>query len=62
MFPQDGFCVYLNRDEDPKRSASRIVEDEREPTPFISLQDEQAHGSWIAYSNNDQFVYFKRCF
>ena len=37
-----------NRDEDPKRSASRIVEDKRGETTVYFPQDEEAHRSWIA--------------
>ena len=53
---QGGFIFTTNRDEDPKRSANRIVEDERGGSRVYFPQDEGAHGSWIAYSNNDQFV------
>ena len=51
-----GFVFTSNRDEDPKRSASRIVEDKRGETTVYFPQDEEAHGSWIAYSNQDQFI------
>ena len=51
-----GSVFTSNRDEDPKRSASKIVEDLRGELTIFFPQDEEAHGTWIAYSNHDQFV------
>ena len=52
----EGFVFTSNRDEDPKRSASRIVEDQRGELTIFFPQDVEAHGTWIAYSDDDQFV------
>lgn len=51
-----GFVFTSNRDEDPKRSANNVIEDQRGEKTVCFPQDEGASGSWFAYSNTDQFA------
>lgn len=52
----EGFVFTSNRDEDPKRSAHNIVEDQRGDISVYFTRDEGASGTWFAYSNADQFA------
>ena len=53
---EGGFVFTSNRDEDPKRSAQKIVEDKRGEVMLTFPQDEGAHGTWFAFSDADQFA------
>lgn len=52
----DGFIFTSNRDEDPKRSAKKIVKELRGDHKIYYPQDKKAKGTWIAFSDNDQFA------
>lgn len=51
-----GFVFTSNRDEDPQRSAQKIVEDKRGEVTLTFPQDEGAHGTWFSFSDADQFA------
>ena len=53
---KEGFVFTSNRDEDPRRAAHNIVEDQRGDRTVFFPQDEGASGTWFAYSNVDQFA------
>ena len=53
---KEGFVFTSNRDEDPKRAAHNIVEDQRGDIGVYFPRDEGASGTWFAYSNADQFA------
>lgn len=53
---KEGFVFTSNRDEDPKRAAHNIVEDQRGDISVYFPRDEGASGTWFAYSNADQFA------
>ena len=53
---KEGFVFTSNRDEDPRRAAHNIVEDQRGDRTVFFPQDEGASGTWFAYSNEDQFA------
>jgi hypothetical protein len=51
-----GFVFTTNRDEDPVRSANRLVESTLHGQTVYYPQDKTAKGSWIAFSDNNRFV------
>lgn len=53
---EGGFVFTSNRDEDPKRSAHKIIEDTRGEVTISFPQDDGAQGTWFAFSNKDQFA------
>ena len=53
---KEGFVFTSNRDEDPKRAAHNIMEDQRGDISVYFPRDEGASGTWFAYSNADQFA------
>ena len=50
-----GFVFTSNRDEDPKRAATQLVEERRGDLLVTFPQDAAAKGTWIAFSDKDQF-------
>lgn len=52
----NGFVFTSNRDEDPKRAATQIVEERRGDLLVSFPQDAEAKGTWIAFSDKDQFA------
>jgi len=53
---KEGFVFTSNRDEDQRRAAHNIVEDQRGDRTVFFPQDEGASGTWFAYSSVDQFA------
>lgn len=51
-----GFVFTSNRDEDPARSATQLVETKQDKQTIYYPQDKTAKGSWIAFSNTNRFV------
>ncbi len=52
----EGFVFTSNRDEDPKRAASQLIEEQRGDLKITFPQDAEAKGTWFAYSDKDQFA------
>lgn len=53
---KNGFIFTSNRDEDPQRAASKLIEEKRGEYTITFPQDEGAKGTWFAFSNRQQFV------
>ena len=51
-----GFVFTSNRDEDPARSATQLVETKQNKQTIYYPQDKTAKGSWIAFSDANRFV------
>jgi len=52
----DGFVFTSNRDEDPNRAASQLIEEQRGNLMITFPQDAEAKGTWFAYSDKGQFA------
>ncbi|MGB2476316.1 MAG: NRDE family protein, partial [Flavobacteriaceae bacterium] len=53
---KNGFIFTSNRDEDPQRAASKLIEEKRGEHTITFPQDQGAKGTWFAFSNRQQFV------